>query len=111
MITVHVCGPAAKIARGISQATQGQAVDAITLGEYVLVFEPVPEGDDYVRLMRHEAVHVKQQASMAPRWARWLPKRVRVWLGAPQFFDAYWREWQRGGYAGNKFEIEARAAE
>ena len=109
--TVFVCGSAAKAVRQAAGIVHGFEIDAITLGDFIFVFHPKPEGENWMRLQRHEAVHVDQQARAAPRWARFLPKSVRVWLGAPRQTKAYFEEWQRVGYENNKYEIEARQAE
>ena len=62
-------------------------------------------------LIRHEEKHVDQAAAMCPRFLRWLPRRVRAWIGAPKFWRAYFDEHRRHGYSGNAYEIVARAAE
>lgn len=108
---VYICGPAAKVVRGGARAVHGHDVDAIALGNFVLVIEPRPEGEDLARLLRHEDRHVDQQAREAPWWAKRLPKKIRVWLGAPRFYEKYLVEYRLHGYEWNKYEIEARAAE
>lgn len=108
---VYVCGPAAKAIRLIYLKAIGKEMDAVTVGNVIVIFEPKPEGENWMRLQRHEAMHVEQQARMAPSWARWLPRAARVWMGAPRFMREYFAEWKLHGYENNKFEIEARAAE
>ena len=110
MPEVRVCKPVARLVRAIADQTTGAPPEAITLGTFVFLFGD-PQGEELERLRRHEAVHVEQQARMAPRWARWLPKSARVYLGAPRFYLAYADEYDDVGYERNRFEVEARAAE
>lgn len=110
MRTIQVCAPVAKVVREIADRTTGAPPDAITLGDFVFVFTRL-EGAERARMERHERVHVAQQARMAPSWARWMPERARVYLGAPRFYREYLAEHARVGYDTNKFEVEARAAE
>lgn len=104
---VYACSGASRVIKEVAAATNGgMRPTAITVGGTVLYLDPP---DD--RVKRHEAVHIRQQAAMAPSWSRWLPERVRAWIGAPWFWRAYQEEHRLHGYEGNRFEIEARAAE
>lgn len=106
-VKLYLCPTAAKLVKEISAAVNGAGdVAAITIGSAVIYVDPPTD-----RLRRHEAVHVQQQAAMAPWWARWLPLSVRAWAGLPKFLQQYLAEHQAHGYDGNKFEIEARKAE
>ena len=109
-VEVRVCKPLGRIVREIADKMTGEPPDAITLGNVIFLFTR-PEGAEYARLQRHEAAHTDQQAAFAPRWARWLPKRARAWLGAPAFIVAYYNEYARVGYSDSRYEVEARAAE
>ncbi len=68
---------------------------AITVGRDIFAARPLTEPE-----LRHELVHVGQ-------WRR------HGWWLAPRYALASWRGWRsgHGWYAGNRFEIEARAAQ
>ena len=110
MREIHVCEPISRIVRDVADKTTGAPPDAITLGEFVFLFGKI-EGEELARLRRHEQVHITQQARMAPAWAAWMPKRVRVYLGAPRFYATYYAQYKRHGYWDAPLEVEARAAE
>ena len=68
---------------------------AITLGRHILAWRPLSQ-----RELRHELTHVEQWR----RYGATLP---------PRYVAASFRAWRagRGWYRGNRFEVEARAAE
>lgn len=103
-----VCGHAAKIVPEIIDALNGDgpAPAAVTVGGTIVYFQKPT-----AQLKRHENVHVIQAARFAPWWAKWMPLKWRAWVGAPRFWKAYKAEHDAHGYEGNKFELEATAAE
>jgi hypothetical protein len=111
MRVVRICKPAAPLVREIARRVNRADIDAITIADTVFLMEPAPVGDDLARLMRHERVHVEQNARQAPWWARWMPLSWRARLGAPKQSVLYVAEWMEKGYWNNKYEEEARAAE
>jgi hypothetical protein len=68
---------------------------AITIGRDIFAWRPLTDPE-----LRHELVHVGQ-------WRR------HGWRLAPRYVLASWQGWRSGSgwYAGNRFEIEARAAQ
>jgi hypothetical protein len=68
---------------------------AITIGRDIFAWRPLNPSE-----LRHELTHVAQ-------WQRY------GWTLAPRYAAASWRGWRagQGWYRGNRFEIEARAAE
>ena len=68
---------------------------AITIGRDIFAARPLSETE-----LRHELVHVTQ-------WRR------HGWSLAPRYALASWRGWRsgQGWYAGNRFELEALAAQ
>ncbi len=104
---LYSCSIAAEtIPELIAAVNGGTKPAAVTIGGTVVYFQAP---DD--RMRRHEAVHIRQHASFAPSWTKFLPERLRAWIGAPRFFQAYQAEHAKNGYEKNKYEIEARAAE
>jgi hypothetical protein len=81
---------ARRLPKEIAKVNGGTVPTAITIGGKTFFFVD-PGG---APLHRHEAVHREQQARLGWR-----------------FYPAYlWEHWRRG-YAGNRFEVEARKAE
>jgi hypothetical protein len=88
---ILVCSYLAKrLPAAIARVNGGTTPDAVTVGGVTFLFA---NADDE-RLRRHEAVHREQQRRMG-------------WLFYPRYLVEHWRH----GYAGNKYEVEARAAE
>lgn len=105
----QICGYAGKIIPEIIDALNGSGPkpEAVTLGGTSFFFGKAGS----VRMKRHEYQHVLQSAARCPSWARWLPVRVRAWLGAPKFLPEYIKQHELHGYSNNSYEIEARKAE
>jgi hypothetical protein len=105
---IVVCGKARELVPEVIDALNGSGPKpiAVTVGGTPIYFtEPTPA------LQRHEEKHVDQSVAFAPGWTRWLPRRVRAWIGFPAFSRAYTAEHNKVGYVLNRFEVEARAAE
>jgi hypothetical protein len=106
-IKLYLCPTLAKIVAEVTPLVGGPSKpNAITIGGTVIYVTAPDE-----RIVRHEQVHIQQQAAMAPWWAKWLPLRIRAWAGLPRFAPLYLAEHRTNGYVKNKYEIEARAAE
>ncbi len=106
-IKIYACSCASKCIPEIAALINGGTTPAaITIGSAEFYFV---KPDDKMR--RHENKHVEQQARFAPFWARPFPLSWRAWIGSLKFIQAYIVESDHSGYADNKFEVEARAAE
>jgi hypothetical protein len=108
-VNLYACRLLARIVGAIADAANGPTAGvpgAITVGGTTAYLSEQPDA-----IKRHEWVHVLQAARCCPRWLRWLPVRTQAWIGMPRFEAAYVIEHFGHGYDGNKYEIEARAAE
>jgi|SRR3972149_5852994 len=107
-VKVYACSLAAKYVPTVIDLLNksGPKPAAVTIGGAVFYFVEPNE-----RLKRHEQRHIEQQARRCPWYLRFLPVTTRAWIGLPKFAVEYIREEDLNGYAGNKFEVEARAAE
>lgn len=93
-----------------------QVADAIDLGPACPTAVQVGGRSVYLvapsdRRRRHEQQHLVQAAQYAPSWARWLPVRLRAWLGAAEWAAEYLRLLAEHGYVNHPFERDARDAE
>lgn len=89
---VMVCSKTAEwVRRKMAALYGGTVVDAVTIGEVEFFFSNA----DSPALRRHEYVHVLQFRRM----------------GAWRFWVAYAWQTLLHGYQGNRYEVEARAAE
>jgi hypothetical protein len=106
---VIVCSNGARYVREvIGLFNQGIRPDAVTIGGETFYF--VANADP--GLVKHENMHVEQQARYCPWYLKWAPLRVRAWAGLLNGYGAaYYKEHITNGYIGNKFEIEARSVQ
>ena len=111
MPDVCLCGPATRFVPEVIDALNGDAPapGAITIGDLRIYLNRTDFQSESTR--RHERMHTTQCARMAPWWARWLPFKVRAWLGTPKFLREYKRLHDTYGYKNNPLEMEARDAE
>lgn len=103
---IVVCPPLAHVIRDLASRFNGGIVpEAITIADVTLFLKGKPSD----ALVRHEAKHREQWKRFRPWWMPLNPWRDRI--AYLRFIAAYTKEHKENGYQGNKFELEALAAE
>lgn len=106
MPEVIVCKIASKVIQDLAKRVNGGLVPAaITLADTTFYLEGTPSE----AMRRHEEMHQKQWKRFRPWWMPMNPWRDRIAFA--RFIAAYIAEHKAHSYRGNKFELEAQAAE